>query len=113
AAALVPGVSRSGATIAAARALGFDRASAARFSFLLSAPIVFGAGALQMGEALTGDEEVLWGPLLVGAGTAGALGALVIGGFLRFVRSRTLAVFVWYRIALGVVVLALVAAGAL
>ncbi|MCK9486158.1 MAG: undecaprenyl-diphosphatase UppP [Dehalococcoidia bacterium] len=113
AAALIPGVSRSGATITAGRALGFDRISAARFSFLLSAPVILGAGILSMAEALTGGEEVAWGPLVVGAVTAAAVGALVIGVFMRFIQRRTLAAFVWYRIALGAAVLVAVAAGAL
>lgn len=111
--ALVPGVSRSGATIAAARGLGFERDSAARFSFLLSAPVILGAGILQMAHALSGDEVIKWGPMLVGALTAAVVGTLVIRGFLGFLRLRTLAVFVWYRIALGIVVLAAVRAGVL
>lgn len=113
AAALIPGVSRSGATIAAARGLGFERDSAARFSFLLSAPVILGAGSLQMAQAIGGDEVILWGPLLAGAATSAIVGALVIRVFLGFLRSRTLAVFVWYRIALGVGVLAAVWAGVL
>ncbi|MGE3961838.1 MAG: undecaprenyl-diphosphate phosphatase [Dehalococcoidia bacterium] len=113
AAALIPGVSRSGATIATSRALGFDRPSAARFSFLLSAPIVAGAGALRLTEALTGEEAIQWGPLLVGAVTSAAVGALVIRVFLSFVQRATLAVFVWYRIALGLAVIAAVATGIL
>ncbi len=111
--ALIPGVSRSGATIATSRALGFDRPSAARFSFLLSAPIVAGAGILKLGEAFAGDEVVQWGPLLVGAATAAIVGTLVIRGFMGFMQRATLAVFVWYRIALGLAVIAAVATGAL
>ena len=113
ASALIPGVSRSGATIATARALGFDRPSAARFSFLLSAPIVAGAGILKIGEALAGDEVVAWGPLVVGAATAAIVGALVIRVFMGFMQRATLAVFVWYRIALGLAVIAAVATGVL
>ncbi len=113
AAALIPGVSRSGATIATSRALGFDRPAAARFSFLLSAPIVAGAGVLKLTEAMTGDEVVQWGPLIAGAVTAGVVGAMVIRVFLSFVQRATLAVFVWYRIALGLAVIAAVATGVL
>lgn len=109
--ALIPGVSRSGATITAGRALGFDRVSAARFSFLLSAPIILGAGILQMLEVLSGEEDVSWGPLFAGAATSAVVGALVIGAFMRFISRRTMAVFVWYRIALGLVVLAVAAGG--
>lgn len=111
--ALVPGVSRSGMTISAARFLGFDRVSAARFSFLLSAPVVAGAAALKLGKAVTGDEVVAWGPLAVGALTSGVCGVLVIRGLLGYMQRRTLAVFVWYRIALGLAVLAAVAGGLL
>lgn len=109
--ALVPGTSRSGITIAASRGLGFDRSAAARFSFLLSAPAVAGAVVLKLGEALADGSAFAWGPLLVGAATAAALGALVIRVLLDFVQRRTLAVFVWYRIALGVAVLAAAALG--
>lgn len=113
ASALIPGVSRSGATIATMRALGFDRPSAARFSFLLSAPIIAGAGTLQLTDAIRGDEVVAWGPLLVGAITAAFVGALVIKVFMGFIARATLAVFVWYRIALGLAVIAAVATGVL
>ncbi|MEX2446109.1 MAG: undecaprenyl-diphosphate phosphatase [Dehalococcoidia bacterium] len=107
--ALIPGTSRSGITIAAARGLGFDRPSAARFSFLLSAPAVGGAAVLKLGGALAGAEAVAWGPLLVGAVTAALGGLMVIRGLLRFLQSRTLAAFVWYRVVLAVVVLVAVA----
>ncbi len=111
--ALVPGVSRSGVTIAAARGLGFDRPAAARFSFLLSAPVVLGAGVLRMTEAVRGDEAVAWGPLAAGAVVAFVLGMFVIRGLLAYLESHTLRLFVWYRIALGLAVLTAVAAGAL
>jgi undecaprenyl-diphosphatase len=103
--ALIPGVSRAGSTIAAARGLGFDRPSAARFSFLLSAPVVFGAGALKLRDALASDELIAWGPMAVGAVAAGLVGLVVIRVFLRFLESHTLRSFVWYRIALGVAVI--------
>jgi undecaprenyl-diphosphatase len=110
--ALIPGVSRSGATIGMARVLGFERVSAARFSFLLSAPVVLGAGVLQLSEALAGAEDVSWGPMLVGAVTAAAVGGLVIRFLLAFLESRTLRPFVWYRIALGLAILLAAAFGA-
>ena len=110
--ALVPGVSRSGITIAVARGLGFDRASAARFSFLLSAPAVAGAATLKLSDAVRRDEAVLWGPMLVGAVVAGLAGALVIRGLLAYLQSGTLRPFVWYRIALGLVVVGAALAGA-
>jgi undecaprenyl-diphosphatase len=103
--ALVPGVSRSGATITAARGLSFDRAAAARFSFLLSAPAVLGAATLKFGEALTGNEDVRLGPMLVGAAVSAVAGAAVIHWLLRFLQTHTMWPFVWYRIGLGVLVL--------
>lgn len=109
--ALVPGVSRSGATISMARLLGFDRVSAARFSFLLSAPIVAGAGGYKLLEAASNGDVVEWGPLIAGAVAAAVVGALVIRGLLAFLGRATLAVFVWYRIALGLVVIAAASAG--
>jgi undecaprenyl-diphosphatase len=111
--ALVPGVSRSGVTIAAARGLGFDRDSAARFSFLLSAPVVLGAGGLKLAGALSGDEAIEWGPLVAGAVVAGVLGVFAIRGLLAFLASHTLRAFVWYRIALGLAVLGASATGTL
>jgi len=109
--ALVPGVSRAGVTITAARGLGFERAAAARFSFLLSAPAVLGAGVLQFSEALGSDETLSWGPLMLGAFVSAVAGALVIRWLLAFLQSGTLWPFVWYRIALGLVVLSATATG--
>ena len=111
--ALIPGVSRAGVTIGAARGLGFDRPSAARFSFLLSAPVVLGAGALKLRDALASDELIDWGPMAVGAVVAGLVGLFVIRVFLRFLESHTLRSFVWYRIALGVAVIGASLTGAL
>lgn len=111
--ALIPGVSRSGATILTARLLHYDRPVATRFSFLLSAPAVAGAATLTLGDALTGDQAVAWGPLLVGALVSGLAGLVVIHWLLRFMQSHSLMPFVWYRVALGLAVLAAVAAGRL
>jgi undecaprenyl-diphosphatase len=107
---LVPGVSRSGATITASRALGYDRALAARFSFLLSAPAVLGAATLKLSEAATGDEQVSWGPMILGAAVSGVVGAAVIHWLLGYLQSHGMRPFVWYRIGLGVVVLVVAAA---
>jgi undecaprenyl-diphosphatase len=111
--ALVPGVSRSGVTITAARALGFDRAIAARFSFLLSIPAVLGAATLTLFEAATGDEAIRWGPMVVGAIVSAIAGAAVIHWLLRYVQTHTMLVFVIYRVALGVVVLIVAASRSL
>jgi undecaprenyl-diphosphatase len=111
--ALVPGVSRSGATISAGRALHLGRYAAARFSFLLSAPVVIGASVVLFWDALRSAEEIAWGPMLLGAGVAAAVGLLVIQQLLRFVRVRSLGVFVAYRLAAGTAILVAVWAGAL
>ncbi len=113
ASALIPGVSRSGITIAAARSLGFERHAATRFSFMLSMPIVVAAGLYRLASALRGEEQVEWGPLALGACAAFVVGAAVIRFLLGFVQGHSLLPFVLYRLALGMVVLGLVARGAL
>jgi undecaprenyl-diphosphatase len=105
--ALIPGVSRSGATITAGRALGFDRASAATFSFMMSMPIIAAAAVLKVPKALAQGGVTL--PLAVAVTTAAVSSALAITVLLRFVRARGLGVFAIYRFALGAAVLALVA----
>ena len=111
--ALVPGTSRSGATITAGRALGLSRYDAARFSFLLSAPIVLGSFVVLLGDAARHSSEFDWGPMALGAAVSAVAGLFVIRGLLGFLRRHGLTVFVWYRFALGAVVLAGVATGAL
>jgi undecaprenyl-diphosphatase len=103
AAAIVPGVSRSGATITAARALAFDRGGAATFSFLMSMPIIGAAAALEAPNAFRAPDVM---PVLVGMIAAAASGWVAIAVLLRFVRQRGLGVFAVYRIALGLAVLA-------
>lgn len=104
--ALVPGVSRSGATICTGMAIGFTRETAARFSFLLSIPIVFGAGAkkmLDLAEAGIGERE--WLMMLVGLLASAIVGYIAIKFLLRFLAKHPLNVFGWYRIALGIILL--------
>ena len=111
--ALMPGVSRSGITISAARFLGFDRDSAARLSFLLLIPTTFGA-VLWKGvtDVLLADLPDGWqGPFVVGILAALASGLLAIVFLLGFVRRHTYAPFVVYRVVVAVVVLGLIAAG--
>jgi undecaprenyl-diphosphatase len=107
--ALAPGVSRSGITISAARALGFDRSTATRLSFLLSAPAIVAAATLSLGQAVRGDEAVAWGPLLAGAAVSAVAGIAVIHWLLGYVRNRTMWPFIWYRVALGAFVLTIAA----
>lgn len=105
--ALIPGVSRSGVTITAGRALGMDRPAAVRFSFLLSIPVIVGAVARQAMTAV-GSPDVEWLVLAVGALTAFALGLVAIRLLLALVTSGTLMPFVWYRLVLaGAIVVSL------
>lgn len=107
--AIIPGVSRSGSTITAARFLGLDREAAARFSFLLSLPIIAGAAVL---ELVVKHEQFaaaggLTPPVFVAVAVAGLSGYVVIGLLLRFVRTRSYLPFVVYRVLFGLSVLAL------
>lgn len=109
--ALQPGVSRSGATLAAARALGYDRDAAARFSFLLSLPLIAGAG-LYEGLKLFDGRSVppgIGAALLVGAVVAAATSVAAVWGVLAIVRRRSFLPFVIYRVSAGVTVLAVLA----
>ena len=99
--ALIPGTSRSGITITAALALGLDRRAAARFSFLLSIPVIAAAGLLRTAEALDAPGEVDWKTLSIGV-TVSALSAyLTIHVFLRLMERIGLLPFVLYRLLLG------------
>ncbi len=99
--ALIPGMSRSGATIAGGMLLGLSRSDAARFAFLLSVPIILGSGLKKLLELITADVVVPWGPLAFGAITAFAVGLLAIHFMIGFVRRHTLWPFIWYRIVLA------------
>lgn len=103
--ALVPGVSRSGATITAGRALGIDRSSAAVFSFLMSMPIILAAAIFKVPEAVR--ESGISLPLLAGVASAALSSWLAIAVLLRFVQRRSYAVFAVYRVLLGGVIIAL------
>jgi undecaprenyl-diphosphatase len=108
--ALVPGVSRSGATITAGLFLGFDRESAARYSFLLSVPAVVLSGAFEMRHITEHDGAGL-GPTLLATLLAFIVGYASIAFLLRWLTHHSTAIFVAYRVVLGVVVLALVSGG--
>jgi undecaprenyl-diphosphatase len=113
--ALVPGVSRSGATITAGLFTGLDRTSAARFSFLLSVPAVVLSGVLEFGSILSGEEgeHVGLGALAVATFLAFVAGYASIAFLLRFLVNHSTIVFVLYRVALGALVLVLVSTGAI
>jgi undecaprenyl-diphosphatase len=105
--ALIPGISRSGISISAARMVGMDRQSAARFAFLMATPITAGAGIFEVRKLLTGEAgvQVETVPLVVGLVAAAISGMAAIHFMLSYLRRRSLDVFVWYRFALAAVVL--------
>jgi undecaprenyl-diphosphatase len=114
--ALIPGVSRSGGTITMGLFLGYSRTAAARYSFLLAVPAVLGSGFFQAYEALTGGtagREVSWGPTILATVIAFGVGLTVIAWLLRYLDRGSFTPFVVYRIALGSLILVLVAAGVL
>lgn len=100
--AIMPGVSRSGITITAALLLGLSRSASARISFLLSAPIIAGAAAVEIGHLSAADFTA---PLIWGFVSA-FLGALVvIGCLMKYIKTHSFDVFVYYRLALGLVII--------
>ncbi|MFH8976769.1 undecaprenyl-diphosphate phosphatase [Streptomyces sp. NPDC017890] len=112
AAALIPGVSRSGATISGGLFMGYRREAAARYSFLLAIPAVLASGLFELNDAMENDH-VSWGPTLFATVIAFATGYVVIAWFMKFISTKSFMPFVWYRIALGIVIIALVATGVL
>jgi undecaprenyl-diphosphatase len=111
--ALQPGVSRSGITITAGRLLGIDRAGAARFSFLLSLPIIFGAGVFKgVGLVAEGIPPGMGWPFFWGFVSAAVSGFLVIAFLLSYLRRHDFGIFMWYRIAVAALTIALVVTGA-
>ncbi|MGV9456531.1 undecaprenyl-diphosphate phosphatase [Streptomyces sp. NPDC003635] len=111
-AALVPGVSRSGATISGGLFMGYTREAAARYSFLLAIPAVLASGLFELKDAMEGGH-VSWGPTVFATIIAFVTGYAVIAWFMKFISTKSFMPFVWYRIALGIVIIILVATGAL
>jgi undecaprenyl-diphosphatase len=113
AAALQPGVSRSGVTITVGRWIGFDRAAAARLSFLMSLPIIAGAGLYKLIDILAegGIPSDFVAPFVVGMATSAVTGFAAVWGTIRFVQTRTFSPFVVYRVVVGAGVIALAASG--
>ncbi len=110
--ALAPGASRSGITITAARYLGLDRDSAARISFLLLIPAVFGATVFSAYKAIhDGLPDGVVGPIIVGTIASAVSGYLAIAWLLRLVRTHSYMPFVYYRLAAGAFVLLLILGG--
>jgi undecaprenyl-diphosphatase len=106
--ALVPGTSRSGITITAGRFLGFSPDAAARFSFLLSIPVIAAAGAYGALRVATGEAPIDWVQFLLALGLSALAGWVCIAAFLALLRKVGLLPFVVYRLALGLVLLWLV-----
>ncbi|MCA1829148.1 MAG: undecaprenyl-diphosphatase UppP [Myxococcales bacterium] len=115
AAALIPGVSRSGSTITLGLFEDFTREEIARFSFLMSTPIIFGAGLLKlpkmMHEMQSGEGPVTWAALAAGFVAAAVVGVGVIRWMLAWLRTRTYLIFVGYRLLIAAAVVVLWLAG--
>ena len=110
--ALNPGTSRSGITITASRFKGFSRDAAARISFLMMIPVTAGAIVFKVGGmAADGIPSDLYVPMAVGIVTSGISGWIAVWGTLRLVRTKSFTPFVIYRIALGIIVLVVLATG--
>jgi undecaprenyl-diphosphatase len=110
--ALIPGVSRSGATITVGLAMGFKRDVAARYSFLLAIPAVFASAALTAGD-ISSDSFVNWPATIVATIVAFVVGYFVIASLMKYLQTRTFLPFVIYRIALGTLLMVLLANGVL
>jgi undecaprenyl-diphosphatase len=111
--ALIPGVSRSGGTIAAGLAMGYRREAATRYSFLLALPAVLGAGFFQLYQGVSGGAEVAWGPTLLAGVAAFVVGFVVIAWLLRFVSTHSFWPFVIYRLVIAAIVAVLLLTGVL
>jgi undecaprenyl-diphosphatase len=108
--ALQPGVSRSGVTITAARAMGLDRESAARFSFLLSLPIIAGAGAYKAVDLAQTGLQGHAAEFVAGMAASAVSGFVVIWGLLRYLKRHDFTAFLGYRVAVAAVVVILIVA---
>jgi undecaprenyl-diphosphatase len=110
--AVIPGVSRSGSTLMAAMALGFKREAAARFSFLLSVPVVAAAGVFELPKVLHA-HDLQGSTMAIGLVAAAVTGYASIAWLLRFLRARSTLPFIVYRVALGLVLIGMLATGKL
>lgn len=113
--ALIPGVSRSGGTITAGLLMGYTREAAARYSFLLAIPAVFASGLYKLvgsiGDGFTGYYG--FGSTMLATAVGFVVAYFIIGWFLKFVSNNSYSLFVWYRIALGLVLYILLGTGVL
>jgi len=108
--ALIPGVSRSGATITFGLAMGFKRDFAARYSFLLAIPAVLASG-LYTARDISSDDFVNWPATILATGIAFIVGYLVIATLMKYLKTRSFAPFVIYRVLLGITILTLIQMG--
>lgn len=111
--ALIPGVSRSGATMSAGLMAGFDRVTVTRLSFFLGIPALVAAGVLQ---AVTKFDDIAthgigWGPTIVATVVSFVVGYISIAWLLKFISSNSFNVFIWYRVMLGIGIVLLLATG--
>jgi undecaprenyl-diphosphatase len=111
--ALIPGVSRSGGTTSAGLLLGYTRAEAAEYSFLLALPAVFGSGVYKLKDIGSGDVPAQWGPTILATLVAFGVGYIVIAWLMSYIKKRSFVPFVVYRLVLGVLLFVLIFAGAL
>ena len=109
--ALIPGASRSGVTMTAARYLGIDRVAAARFSLLLSIPTIAGAGLLKGRDIMAAGDASLGMDALIVAVLSFGFALVAIGWMMRWLARADFRIFVWYRLALGGVLLLAIASG--
>ncbi|GAA3797748.1 undecaprenyl-diphosphate phosphatase [Amycolatopsis tucumanensis] len=110
--ALIPGVSRSGGTVTAGLFLGYTRADATEYAFLLAVPAVFASGLYKLTD-IGGEHSPQWGPTILATLVAFGVGYLVIAWLMNFIKTKSYVPFVIYRIALGVLLIVLVATGVL
>lgn len=111
--ALIPGVSRSGGTIAAGLFMGYKREAAARYSFLLAIPAVLGSGLFQVLKISEDPVTPAWGPILLSTAIAFMVALAVIAWFLKYISTHTFTPFVIYRIGLALVLFGLLGTGVL
>lgn len=111
--ALIPGVSRSGGTITAGRLMGYTREQAARYSFLLAIPAVFGSGGYKLVKAVGDPGSAPMGPTLVATVVAFVVALVVIGVFMKYITKGSFLPFVIYRVALGALIIVLLSTGVL
>ncbi|SFI61768.1 undecaprenyl-diphosphatase [Amycolatopsis sacchari] len=110
--ALVPGVSRSGGTVTGGLLLGYTRAEATEYSFLLAVPAVLGSGFYEVSKIGEGSGPE-WGPTILATLVSFGVGYLVISWLMRFIKTRSYVPFVIYRVALGIALFVLIAVGTL